>query len=67
MLLGTVAVETSEYISNLLKTRGIRHDVLNAKNHEREAEIVAGAGQKVPLLLPLTWLVVVQILNWVKA
>ncbi|HIH8144789.1 preprotein translocase subunit SecA [Staphylococcus aureus] len=46
VLLGTVAVETSEYISNLLKKRGIRHDVLNAKNHEREAEIVAGAGQK---------------------
>lgn len=46
VLLGTVAVETSEYISNLLKKRGIRHDVLNAKNHEREAEMVAGAGQK---------------------
>ncbi|HDZ5812494.1 TPA: preprotein translocase subunit SecA [Staphylococcus aureus] len=46
VLLGTVAVETSEYISNLLKKRGIRHDVLNAKNHEREAEIVSGAGQK---------------------
>lgn len=46
VLLGTVAVETSEYISNLLKKRGVRHDVLNAKNHEREAEIVAGAGQK---------------------
>ncbi|NGJ10439.1 preprotein translocase subunit SecA [Staphylococcus aureus] len=46
VLLGTVAVETSEYISNLLKKRGIRHDVLNAKNHEREAEIVAGAGQE---------------------
>ena len=46
ILLGTVAVETSEYISNLLKKRGIRHDVLNAKNHEREAEIIANAGQK---------------------
>ena len=46
VLLGTVAIETSEYISNLLKKRGIRHDVLNAKNHEREAEIVANAGQK---------------------
>ncbi|PTF14690.1 preprotein translocase subunit SecA [Staphylococcus devriesei] len=46
VLLGTVAVETSEYISNLLKKRGIRHDVLNAKNHEHEAEIVANAGQK---------------------
>ncbi|WP_019166118.1 preprotein translocase subunit SecA [Staphylococcus delphini] len=46
VLLGTVAVETSEYISNLLKKRGIRHSVLNAKNHEREAEIVSGAGQR---------------------
>ena len=44
VLLGTVAVETSEYISNLLKKNGVRHDVLNAKNHEREADIVAGAG-----------------------
>ncbi|RIP22054.1 preprotein translocase subunit SecA, partial [Staphylococcus gallinarum] len=41
VLLGTVAVETSEYISNLLKKNGVRHDVLNAKNHEREADIVA--------------------------
>lgn len=46
VLLGTVAVETSEYISDLLKKRGIRHNVLNAKNHEREAEIVANAGQR---------------------
>ncbi|UXR74346.1 preprotein translocase subunit SecA [Staphylococcus sp. IVB6238] len=46
VLLGTVAVETSEYISELLKKHGIRHTVLNAKNHEKEAEIVAGAGQK---------------------
>ena len=46
ILLGTVAVETSEYISNLLKKRGVRHDVLNAKNHEREADIVSKAGQK---------------------
>lgn len=47
VLLGTVAVETSEYISELLKKKGIRHNVLNAKNHEREAEIVQNAGQKV--------------------
>ncbi|WP_419744316.1 preprotein translocase subunit SecA [Staphylococcus sp. LKG3-1] len=46
VLLGTVAVETSEYISNLLKKNGVRHNVLNAKNHEREADIVAGAGQR---------------------
>ena len=39
-------METSEYISNLLKKNGVRHDVLNAKNHEREADIVANAGQR---------------------
>ena len=46
VLLGTVAVETSEYISQLLKKKGIPHNVLNAKNHEREAEIIQDAGQK---------------------
>ena len=45
MLIGTVAVETSEYISKLLKKAGIKHEVLNAKNHSREAEIIANAGQ----------------------
>ncbi|MCY7264861.1 hypothetical protein K6W19_32605, partial [Pseudomonas protegens] len=34
------------YISNLLKKHGVRHDILNAKNHEREADIVANAGQR---------------------
>ena len=46
VLLGTVAVETSEYISQLLKRKGIPHNVLNAKNHEREAEIIMDAGKK---------------------
>ncbi|WP_251519139.1 MULTISPECIES: preprotein translocase subunit SecA [unclassified Staphylococcus] len=46
VLLGTVAVETSEYISNLLKKNGVRHNVLNAKNHEKEADIIADAGQR---------------------
>ena len=45
ILIGTVAVETSELISKLLKKAGIKHDVLNAKNHSREAEIIANAGQ----------------------
>ncbi len=45
VLVGTVAIETSEIISNYLTKKGIRHNVLNAKNHEREAEIVAEAGQ----------------------
>ena len=44
VLVGTVAIETSEYISKLLQRRGIQHEVLNAKNHEREATIIAQAG-----------------------
>ncbi|MCA1033736.1 MULTISPECIES: preprotein translocase subunit SecA [Bacillaceae] len=46
VLVGTVAIETSEIISKYLTKKGIRHDVLNAKNHEREAEIIAHAGEK---------------------
>jgi len=46
ILVGTVAVETSEVISTLLKKARIKHDVLNAKNHYREAEIIENAGQK---------------------
>ena len=46
VLVGTIAIETSEEISNLLKQRGIPHEVLNAKNHAREAEIIAKAGEK---------------------
>src|SRR5690606_18714900 len=46
VLVGTVAIETSELISQLLTKRGIKHNVLNAKNHAREAEIIAQAGQK---------------------
>ena len=45
VLVGTVAIETSEYVSGLLKRRGIEHEVLNAKNHEREATIIAQAGR----------------------
>lgn len=58
VLLGTVAVETSEYISQLLKRKGVPHNVLNAKNHEREAEIIMDAGKKVLLRLQQTWQVV---------
>ena len=46
ILLGTVSVETSELISQLLKKQGIKHNVLNAKNHENEAGIIAEAGKK---------------------
>ena len=46
ILVGTVAVETSELISNLLRAEGIPHEVLNAKNHFKEAEIIMSAGQR---------------------
>ena len=46
VLVGTISIENSELISEILKRRGIPHNVLNAKHHEREAEIVAKAGQK---------------------
>ena len=46
VLVGTISIESSELLSNLLKRNGIPHSVLNAKQHEREAEIIAKAGQK---------------------
>ena len=45
ILVGTISIEDSEMLSDMLKKRGIRHEVLNAKNHEKEAEIVAQAGR----------------------
>ncbi len=45
VLVGTISVEKSELISGMLKRRGVKHNVLNAKQHEREAEIVAEAGR----------------------
>ncbi|WKA49991.1 preprotein translocase subunit SecA [Planococcus liqunii] len=46
VLVGTVAIETSEIISDYLSKKGIKHSVLNAKNHAHEAEIILNAGQK---------------------
>ncbi len=46
LLVGTISIESSELLSKLLKKRHVKHDVLNAKQHEREAEIVAKAGEK---------------------
>ncbi len=46
VLVGTIAIETSELISNMLRKERIPHEVLNAKNHAREAEIIAKAGEK---------------------
>lgn len=45
VLIGTISIETSEHLSSLLTRRGVPHNVLNAKQHEREAEIVANAGR----------------------
>ena len=45
ILIGTITIETSELLSSMLRKKGIRHNVLNAKHHEREAEIVAQAGK----------------------
>jgi len=45
VLVGTTSIETSEYLSKLLKKKGIRHSVLNAKFHEKEAQIIANAGR----------------------
>ena len=45
VLVGTISIEKSELISEMLKKRGVKHNVLNAKQHEREAEIVADAGR----------------------
>ncbi len=46
ILVGTASIESSEVLSNLLDKRGIKHELLNAKNHEREAHIIENAGQK---------------------
>ncbi|MGI6452535.1 MAG: preprotein translocase subunit SecA [Syntrophomonadaceae bacterium] len=46
VLVGTISIEKSELLSELLAKRGIRHQVLNAKHHEKEAQIIANAGQK---------------------
>ncbi|KPK99428.1 MAG: preprotein translocase subunit SecA [Planctomycetes bacterium SM23_65] len=45
LLVGTISIENSEKLSGMLKRRGVKHDVLNAKQHRREAEIVKGAGE----------------------
>lgn len=46
VLIGTVSIEKNEVLSQFLKAEGIRHEILNAKNHEREGEIIAQAGKK---------------------
>jgi preprotein translocase subunit SecA len=51
ILIGTVSVDISETLSRQLKRRGLKHEVLNAKYHQREAEIVAGAGQRSAIVI----------------
>ncbi len=46
ILIGTISVESNEYLSKALTKAGLKHEVLNAKNHEREADIIAKAGEK---------------------
>ena len=61
VLVGTTSVEISEMLSKMLTMRKIPHNVLNAKLHQKEAEIVAQAGQSSTVTLPPTWPVVVPI------
>ena len=61
VLVGTVSVEKSELLSEMLKKRGVKHEVLNAKQHMREAEIVARAGQLNAVTIATNWLVAVPI------
>ena len=55
VLVGTVSVEKSEVLSTALRKAGVKHEVLNAKHHDREAAIVAEAGRKVQSRLRPTW------------
>ena len=63
VLVGTTTVEISEYLSELLKKKGVPHQVLNAKYHQKEAEIVANAGKGGAVPLLPTWQDVEPILN----
>ena len=59
----TTSVEISELLSTILRKRGIQHNVLNAKLHQKEADIVAEAGIKSVVTIATIWLVEGQILN----
>jgi preprotein translocase subunit SecA len=63
VLVGTTNVEVSELLGRMLTIRKIKHNVLNAKHHKREAEIVAEAGNPSAVTIATTWLVVVRILR----
>lgn len=55
VLVGTISIDVSEELSRVLKKKGIPHNVLNAKHHKAEAEIIANAGQKGAVTIPPTW------------
>ena len=66
VLIGTVNVDVSETLSRQLKRRGLKHEVLNAKYHQREAEIVAGAGQRARSRSRPTWPAAAPTSNWAR-
>ena len=69
ILVGTVSVEKSEYLSDRLKKEGIKHNVLNAKHHETEAETIAKAGQKwaITIATNMAWRGTdIKLWEWVK-
>ena len=61
ILVGTTSITQSEMLSDMLTKAGVPHNVLNAKHHEKEAEIVANAGQYGMVTIATIWRVVVQI------
>ena len=63
ILVGTTSIEKSEKISDYLKNKKIKHNILNAKQHEKEARIIAEAGKLDQLQLQLIWLVEEPTLN----
>jgi preprotein translocase subunit SecA len=65
MLVGTISIEKSEYISKMLKDKKIPHSVLNARYHEQEASIIAQAGRFKAVTSPPTWQDAVRTSSWV--
>jgi len=66
VLIGTISIEKSELLSSMLKRHGIPHQVLNAKYHEKEAEIIAQAGKLGAVTIATNMQVAVRIFFWRK-
>jgi preprotein translocase subunit SecA len=64
VLVGTTSVEISELLSRMLKMRGVTHNVLNAKMHKQEAQIVEDAGKPGVVTIATIWPVVERISNY---